>query len=195
MSGEQWFQLWLAVIQVSVGAIVTVGAVFVAARLALGQQYRRAIEDRSRTAAEKLFFSLTDSWKHLSMLHGTIEFVIQPRPTSVSELSNHNVDLVKIAEKASSQVDAIKLETSFISDAILQERIRWALLSLTDFQLVTMAQRNTPDRFTLDDVSKVAAGAADCLGQVCSSINQYLRGASLFPMAKPTHWLSPVDQV
>jgi hypothetical protein len=190
VTGDQWFQLWIAIGQVGGGLI----AVLVAARLAFAFAQRQRTEDRSRVAAEKLAFALHSSAEHLILFYGTIKFVIQPPPKSLHEAIAENADPAEVADVAESTFLAIRNEAALLSSNELQNRVQWATMALIDFKLMVHAAKMNPKRFSIIELADTAGEAYSCLKTVQVSLERYARGELLQSMDKPTYWRSPVDQ-
>lgn len=191
MTGDQWFQLWIATGQV-VGGLI---AVLIAARLAFAFAQRQRTEDRSRAAAEKLTFALHSSSQDLILFYGAIKFVMQPPPESLHEAIAKDADPTKVADVAESSFVAVRHEAALLSSNELQNRVQWALCALEDFKLMVCATRINPKRFSMIELAETAGHAYSCLKGVQLSLERYARGEALQSMDKPTYWLSPVGQV
>jgi hypothetical protein len=190
MTGDQWFQLWIAIGQV-VGGLI---AVLIAGWLAFAFARRQQTENRSRVAAEKLAFASRSSAEHLMLFNGTIKFVIQPPPKSLHEAITNGANPTEVADIALSSFIAITQETALLSSKELQDRVQWVICSLVDFKLMVYATNINPKRFTMIELADTAGKAYECLTNVQLSLERYARGEALQSMDKPTYWRSPVGQ-
>lgn len=190
MTGDQWFQLWIATGQVIGGLI----AVLIAARLAFAFAQRQRIEDRSRVAAEKLAFALGSSSQHFMLFMGTIKSVIQPPPESLEVAIANGADPTEVASLAQASFLAVSNEAALLSSHELQNRVRWANSSLVDFSLMAHAAKRNPKRFTMIELADTSGHAAEFLGKVQLSLECYVRGEAFQPMSKPAYWRSPVGE-
>jgi hypothetical protein len=190
MTGNQWFQLWLAIGQV-VGGLL---AVLIAARLAFAFARRQRTEDRSRLAAEKLAFALGSSIEQFLNFAGMIKFVIVPPPESLEATIARGADPAVTDHEARTAFGVVFSEAALLASKNLRERVHWAQLCLIDFSLMSAAIRSDPHRFTMIELADAAGEAAGVLVQIRSSLHQYTRGEALQPMSRPTYWRSPVDE-
>jgi hypothetical protein len=73
MESEQWFTLWMTILQVVAGGAATLAAVWIGASLALKGQRKANAEQRSRLAAERCLGVISKTYQSLLMLRvGTV---------------------------------------------------------------------------------------------------------------------------
>lgn len=187
MSGDQWFQLWMTIVQVVVGGIATLAAVFVGARLALGASRRQAIEDRSRGVAAKLASGLEEAGTALSAFAGNINFVYEGKVSTWEQALNVDIDPSGVAEAAQAAFIPISSEAALLTEPRLRDQASWATSCLIDFALVCTATRFNSDRFSMSDLSDLASKSADYLSKARRSLLLYVRGEEAANLPAPTH--------
>jgi hypothetical protein len=74
---EQWFTFWIVLLQVLVGGVATLAAVWIGAALALRGQRRNADEQRSRLAAERCLVAIDEATEQTGRLSRQIKFMLE----------------------------------------------------------------------------------------------------------------------
>ncbi|CAN7175518.1 hypothetical protein [Knoellia sp. LjRoot47] len=193
MTGQRWFDLWLALGQTLVGVAVTVLAVYLAAMAALRQDRRRAVAERSRTAAERILGVIDECQQRLMLAWGHVIYVLQPTPERMDDPRLAEVpDFPQLAKSLVGDLSRLKVEAGLLNDPDLRQQFDWAFKCALDLSLMVTATAQDPERFSARAIAENAGSASGMLGQFATALRAHLMEETAPVVAKPTHLTSPV---